>query len=346
MISRRSSCILATLVAVMVACDRPKGPASGDTGAATSTRGAESTTVNRPQLWDSSAGTVLLVAGDAPTESVVVPPDTATASATLASVPRPASVTLLGRGGTVQSAELQPPAESLACHAWTVSAAPPPRPWSIGFVGGVVAPQPMDSIESLGRADSLALTAVVTRLASGLPNDPAGRFSGLPFITRTLWRFTIPSGHEVLVGILVRQINQEATPLQERTLLIAERDRATNDSTFALAYHERAYGAEETIETSEVLGGALIGPGRRPTLVVSRDFGNAVGYSFIDREDGRWRARWSSGRRTCLTIGVADTPRRTPGVLIPRRYASSARASLAGGRTRPATPASAISVSR
>ena len=72
-----------------------------------------------------------------------------------------------------------------------------------------------------------------------------------------MWRFTIPDGPQVVVATLVRQINQEATPLQERTLLVAE--RAPSDTTFTTAYSERSYGDEETIESREVLAAVLLG---------------------------------------------------------------------------------------
>jgi hypothetical protein len=296
----RSTCLLAAIIATATACDRPKTPPPGESGAGpTATTPAESVGVRRAQLWDPSAGPVLLVEGDASASAVVVPPDSATGATTLATVPQPASVTLFGRGGTVQVAEITAPRDSVVCRPWAVTAAPPPKSWSFGFVGGVVAPQPLDSIESLDRADSTTLATIVTRLASTLPNDSAGRFAALPFSTRALWRFTLTTGQDIVIGTLVRQINQEATPLQERTLIIAERDHSSADSTFALAYSERSYGNEETVETTEVLGAALIGDARRPTVVVSRDFGDAISYGFVDRQGGKWRARWRSGQRAC-----------------------------------------------
>ena len=90
-------------------------------------------------------------------------------------------------------------------------------------------------------------------MASAIPNDSAGRFTGLAFVVKGLWRFNVPDGPQVVIATLVRQINQEATPLQERTLLVAE--RPPNDTTLTTAYSERSYGDEETIETREILGG-------------------------------------------------------------------------------------------
>jgi hypothetical protein len=135
-------------------------------------------------------------------------------------------------------------------------------------------------------------------MASSLPNDSAGRFSGLPFVVRNIWRFSLTGGPQVVVGTLVRQINQEATPLQERTFLVGERSAA--DSSFSRVYSERSTGDEETVESTELLAVVQLGDARHGAIVVTRDFGNATAFGVIERgDDGKWRARWSSSRRQC-----------------------------------------------
>lgn len=241
---------------------------------------------------------MLLVAAAFPSQAIVIPPDSATAAQQLASIPKDASVTLFGRNGSVQRADIRGVVDTAACSVATLSAAPPPRPWNVGFLAGVVAPIALDSIESLPQSDSTALAADVTRLASALPNDTAGRFAGLPFVVRSMWRFSIPSGAQVVVATFTRQINQEATPLQERTLLVAE--RPPNDTAFATAYSERVYGQEETIETLDLLAAAYIGPSRAPALILAHDYGDATAYGLIERgENGHWRSHWLSTRRRC-----------------------------------------------
>jgi hypothetical protein len=282
------------------ACERGKPPAHVESTTAKPVATVESTTSAPPRNWDSSAGPLLLVAAESPSRAFVIAPDSASATAQLAAIPHPASVTLLGRGGTVQTAELPAVTDSGACIVATLNAAPPPRPWSIGFIGGVVAPLPLDSIQSFGAADSAALSAMVTRLASALPNDSAGRFNGLPFVVRSLWRFNATSDVQAVVATLARQINQEATPLQERTLLIAERHLKGNDTAFTKVYSERSYGLEETIESSDVVAAALLGGNRNAALILSRDYGDVTAYGLLERDDdGRWRARWTSARRHC-----------------------------------------------
>ena len=189
-------------------------------------------------------------------------------------------------------------ADSGACTVASLNAAPPPRPWSVGFIGGVVSPLPIDSTETLSHADSASLVVWMNRLASALPNDSTGRFAGLAFVVRGIWRLSLPTGQQVVVSNLLRQINQEATPLQESTFLVAERN--ASDSTYATAYFERSFGAEETLQSRDLLAGALLGPNRNATLIVARDFGDSTAYGIIERgDDNKWRPRWSSARRHC-----------------------------------------------
>jgi hypothetical protein len=292
-------CAVAALAAsVTIACERSKTPPRVDTTSPVRGAASDSTaTLASPRgKWDEAAGPVLLTPTVSPAQAFVVPPDSAKAAAQLAAIPHPAAVTLFGRGGTVQTADLSAVSDTGVCVTGTLSAAPPPRPWSIGFIGGVIAPLPLDSI--ISASDSAALVVTMNRLASALPIDSAGRFAGLPFVVHSIWRFTIPSGQLVAVASVTRQINQEATPLQEHTLLVAE--RAAGDTAFNMAYSERSYGAEETIESREVLAGALIGVPRVPALFLIRDYGDASAYGLIERgQDGKWRRRWTSSRRHC-----------------------------------------------
>lgn len=293
---RRSLFVVVTLAAS--ACERAKAPPPVDSTAVKPAGNVDSIATAQSRNWDASAGPLLLVATESPQRAFVIAPDSATAGGVLASIPHPASVTLLSRAGTVQTAELPEVSDTNACIIATLNAAPPPRAWSVGFIGGVVSPLAADSTEALTHADSASFVVWMNRLASALPNDSAGRFSGLPFVVRALWRFAVPNGPVVVVGNLERQINQEATPLQERTFLVTE--RSASDTTFVTAYSERSYGAEETIQGRDLLAAALLGANRNPALIIARDFGDATAYGLIERgDDGKWRSRWSSARRRC-----------------------------------------------
>jgi hypothetical protein len=284
------------LVVLVTGCRRDRPPNRAETAAAPLPIPTESTATT-PANWNVGAGPVLLVAGDTPTRALIVLP-AENGQATLAALPHPASATLFSRSGVIQTADLPTVTDSGGCPFASLNTAPPPRPWSVGFIGGVVAPLPVDSVGSLSTADSSRYTTWLNRLASALPNDSSGRFSGLPFVVRSISRFAIPDGPQVVVGTLSRQLNQEATPLQERTFLIAE--QAHGDSTLASAYGERSYGDEETIESRELLAALLIGDTRTPAVVVSRDFGNDVAYALFERVgQAKWRNQWSSPRRRC-----------------------------------------------
>ncbi|MEO7087123.1 MAG: hypothetical protein ABI442_02155 [Gemmatimonadaceae bacterium] len=298
MIRLRPSQLVSMLV-LAGACERNKPPATADTLAAAQQSAADSARAAAPaRNWEKSAGPLLLVEGDSPLHALLIFPDSAAVSATLAELPHPASVTLFGRNGTVQIGEIPVVADSDVCAVANLSATPPPRAWNVGFVGGVVAPIALDSMASLGRADSLDALTNITRLASAMPNDSAGRFTGLPFVVRTIWRFSVPGGPPTFIALVRRQINQEATPLQELTLIVAQ--RSSTDSTFSNVYSERSYGDEETIESRDILAAVQFGSGRTVGLVVARDYGNATAYGLVERDDdGKWRARWLSARRHC-----------------------------------------------
>jgi hypothetical protein len=278
--------------------DKPVQPPQDSTRSAPVTPVASDSTAAHPvSTWDAGAGSILLVSSDAPTRAVVVLP-TENDSTTLGALPHPASATLLGRGGDVQTADFPSVRDSAGCHIASLTAAPPPHTWNVGFVGGVVAPLSVDSAASITHADSVQLVASLNRLASVIPNDSAGRFTGLPFVVQSLWRVFVADGPTVVAGALVRQINQEATPLQERTFIVGERRGI--DTAFTMGYSERSYGQEETVESRELLAAVLIGDTKTPAIVLSRDYGDENAYSILERgADGRWRLRWTSRRRHC-----------------------------------------------
>jgi hypothetical protein len=218
---------------------------------------------------------------------------------------------LLGRGDSVQlgilaEARIGKEDEDAECTGWptwrisSARAGSQLAPWSIGFVGATVQPVRMDSIESLSRVDSARLAAEVTRLASALPSAGAERFVGLPFTVTSLWRFRAGPGVEGVVANLVRHVNEEARPLEERTLVIAERDSSHRDERFTLAYYDRSQGAEETVESRDVLALARPSADAQPMLLVGRDYGDGMAYAIIQRDpSGRWREKWRSPRGHC-----------------------------------------------
>jgi hypothetical protein len=129
-----------------------------------------------------------------------------------------------------------------------------------------------------------------------LPSNGGARYEGLPFAVRALWRFPL-RGADVVVAGLVRQVNQEAQPLEERTLIVAERDSATGE--WHTSYYERSHGNEETVEARDLLAAAYAGSATEPLLVIARDYGDAAAYSLLERSGGQWRLLWTSPRVRC-----------------------------------------------
>jgi len=130
--------------------------------------------------------------------------------------------------------------------------------------------------------------------------SPSRRRRDAPRVDAALWRFRAGPGVEGVVANLVRHINQEARPLEERTLLIAERDSSRRDERFNLAYYDRSQGAEETVESRDVLALARQTPDAQPMLVLGRDYGDGMAYAIVQRDpSGRWREKWHSPRGRC-----------------------------------------------
>ena len=266
--------------------------------------------------WDPRLGPVLLVAGAAPDlVNIVVGDSTRAGSDTVtereAIAIRSTPALLIGHSDSVQLGILQEAKatrgeDDTECTGWPTWRIAPARggaslaPWTIGFVGATVQPVRMDSVEGLSRTDSARLAAEVTRLASTLPAATGDRLVGLPFTVTSLWRFRAGPAVEGVAANLVRRVNQEARPLEERTLLIAERDSSRRDERFNLAYYDRTQGAEETVESRDVLAITRTSADAQPTLLIARDFGDGMAYAMVQRDpSGRWREKWRSARGHC-----------------------------------------------
>lgn len=267
---------------------------------------------------DTVAGRDLFVAGANPTEAIdIMPRFTDT---TLTSAPeldtvlaRHPQVDLFARQGHVGTATLSAQAEgnfSGSCTTWptahvNTSDGPPPD-WSVAFIAGHASALPMDSVPVLNAQDSAKRAAQIARVASALPNDTAESFRGVPFSLRDAHQFTLPSGDTVIAAEVVRRLNQEANPEEEHILIIMERDTVPGPNgappQFIAAYSERTSGAEDDVETDEVLAGVLLGHGPRvtPTIVLDRDYGDGNAYTLIQRTAPRqWHPRWSSAYVGC-----------------------------------------------
>ncbi len=313
--SRCSFAVLSTallLALMLAACDQARKPPRPETTRVVSPAPpAAESVAPRPivSTWDSTAGPVLLVREDSVAAAAVIfpqytdslLPDTVRFSP--AGV-RGTAVDLFARSGRVGRARIA----TLGGMKWIVpgatewpTAALTPiegtglSHWLIGFVAGRAQALPLDSIEGATRVDSAQLAAEVTRLASTLPNDTANGFRGIPFSVRRALRFTSAAGVQALVADIIRRVPQEANPVEEHILLVAERDSGATTGRYHTVYSERTSGTEEGIETTEILAAVRIGSPSRPAIVLERQGYESLAYSLLERISATmWRVRWTS----------------------------------------------------
>lgn len=278
---------------------------------------ADSVTVVRPQdstapmdssrvvsTWDPAAGPVLLVAGDRVDQAIVV-------SYEIDGIVEPGSLdvselvgsaaTLISRGGTSSEVTLGAEAAGAvaSCNNWPVLTVPAETPrWRIGFLESAVQPIATDSVQALTGRDSTALVAQVARLASAIDQhrdgELAASFHGLPFVVTDVRRF-VHDSTGVMIAHVVRRVNQEASPLEEHTLLIAERRQP--DGAWSVVRSERSAGREETVARTDFL--AAVRLGGSPMVAFARDSSATVRYVVQWRGDGKWSRRWESGLSRC-----------------------------------------------
>jgi len=288
---------------IVVGCERSKNVPHTDSVPPVAGVTPQAVPPATTSTWDAALGPVLLVGGDAPATANLLSSNVASDTSSRMAGTR---VTLFGRGGETQAASLQhlAPAAEGACvglASWTLSThGATLSPWAFGVVANEPAKTiAMDSVESMSQADSANLAAQAARLASALGREGSNRFSGLPYTVHSLWRFRIGTTY-VLAANLIRRLNQEASPLEERTLVIAESD--SSRSEYSTAYSERSQGSEETVESRDFIAAVQLGADARPVLVLARDYDDAVAYSLLEREGpGRWRLRWTSRRVRCTS---------------------------------------------
>jgi hypothetical protein len=283
---------LTFLVAASAAAASCSSDEASTSGSSTSAKSSDTATVVSAVPWFVGTAPLLLAPAHSNDRALVVLADSLAPD--LEDGPLQEAGTLIRLDGSVSPVKVALSSGSEGCVDAVLQPAPS-APWGVGFVGKAPTVLGVDSVRSISREDSTALTAVVFRLASAVPNPPGGRFTGLPFSLVDLWRVKGIDGSTVIVATTKRQINQEDSPLEERTLLVAEADASGN---FKRVYSSRSAGPEETVEGSELL--AAVGFSGGQQLVFSHDYGEEVSYSIVERSSsGVWTLRWVSRRFSC-----------------------------------------------
>jgi hypothetical protein len=267
-----------------------------------------------PSTWDTSAGPVMFVRGNSPSEAYVVFPAITDSTPSNAvhfdsALARNTTIELFQRAGGGDTAHIGALGggewNADQCIEWpatklqTRTHGDSTPGWTVAFLKGRAKALVLDTIEAMSHADSARLAADITRLASTVPNDTARTFRGVPFSVRTAYRFTPVAGVEAVVADVVRTLNQEANPLEEHTLIVGERP-AGSTAPYKLAYREVTSGSDETLESSDVLAAVSIGTPPHIDLVLAREGYESNAYALLERQsDGKWRLRWTSAHTGC-----------------------------------------------
>jgi len=276
---------LACTVSATFACGRRDAPPPDSAANKPSTVAVASA----PSDWVSELGELFVVPSDSENTGVVIFP--ATPSPRLVSSAPLMLLTTSGDSAAARASLVV--SDSQVCGEAPTIRLPDSAPstWSVGLRARAAAPIRMDSIEALPSADSARFAADLARLASAQPTTRDSRFAGLPFVVLSARRFEV-RGQGIVVAHLVRRLPQEATPLEEHSLVIAERPAPAPSSPYSVTYFQRSEGTEETADHYEVL--AAIRGAETTFLLMARDQEARTNYEILERaKSGGWRIRWA-----------------------------------------------------
>ncbi len=172
------------------------------------------------------------------------------------------------------------------------------RPWRIGFMKGIVASIGVDSLEAMSAPDSVSITRELARISSAVAEGDDPAYRGLPFVVRKAYRFAF-GPTSVIAGDIVRRINEEANPREERLFLLAERQLSATGE-YRVAFSTRVAGAEDKIRTSEILGVIRLVRSNRLAIVMSFEDFDGGRIALIQRtSDREWKTTWRSAYTSC-----------------------------------------------
>lgn len=313
------------LFAGVGACDKASVPEKTDSTVAITS--VDSTQPNVPEIaastWDAQAGPFVVlptVDGGMSSGSVLRPNATdATVGDTtgLGAELGAGTVDLFSRSGLIGTARLRIEKAllpDLKCTAWPVArlvidAGLARTPWAVAFASGHVKAVALDSIEGLSPRDSARMAVDLTRLGSALPDDTVATFRGLPFVVFRAFR-TRGLETEFIVATLVRRLNQEDSPREERLIIVVD-VRGADSRDWKVAWSERASGREDELVVAEPLlayqtqSGASRAtenatPPRSVQLLFGRDDGVALGAAVLSRDETGWHVQWESAIAGCM----------------------------------------------
>ena len=257
--------------------------------------------------WDSVAGSFMVIPGtDSIGAAVVLPGLTdsllnSTKHFELSGLEN-ATLDLFSLQGFVGSSSLHissQPVEAVGCLAWPEGrlTGMVPGQWRVGLEAGRARGIKVVPIDAMQGKDSTTLVANVLDVASQLPQGGDAAFKGIPFSLRSAYRLAIPET-SVIVAEVVRKINEEANPREEHVLIVAERRSTVGD--YQLAFHMISAGAEESLQTTDLLAAIKIVKTGRLAIVVSFDYEDGGKIGLLEKiAEGTWQLIWKSAYTGC-----------------------------------------------
>lgn len=248
---------------------------------------------------DGSLQTAVVIRPEASDDAVG---DTTGLAARLTGMP----LTLYSRVGSVGSAELSGAlrviAQTADCSAWPAATITPGTPmtgpWLVALSSDRISAFPLDSLDGVAGRDSAQWAAALTTLASRLPDDTSRTFRSRPYVVDRAWRHASAADTGVIIATLVRRLNQEDAPREERVLLVVDVPGA-DPRSWRVGWHERAEGEEDALEVAEPLVVFRPRPGGALHLMFGRDDGAGVHAALLMRSPDGWQLRWESARPSC-----------------------------------------------
>lgn len=207
---------------------------------------------------------------------------------------------MAGAAGSSRVAVNSQPQSAEGCLVWpAVRLVTKPRnSWTVGFAAGYAKPIQVDSVEKLEPDDSLSITTELVRQASTLSTNEDPAFRGLPFFVRKAYRLSI-GDTTVLIGRVIRKINEEANPREEHLLLILERIGSPG-APFIVSYQSRSAGPEDAVRTTVILAAVRFAKTNRPAIVISFEYDDGGQIALLERTTSHsWKVTWRSAYTGC-----------------------------------------------
>ena len=250
---------------------------------------------------------MLLAGGDDPLNAFVVLPQETDSTLSRANKFQPysfanLSVDLFGLGGAAGGSTITAGSDghgSEGCVAWPrVQLSKRPRSlWKIGFVSGKAVSIGLDPVEKMISSDSNFVISELARLASAVTVNGDQSFRGLPFTVKKAYRLIV-GDTSVIIGSVVRKINEEANPREEQLLLVAE--RAGMGGSYVLAFQSRSAGSEDAVRTNGVLSAIRFIENNKLAIVISFEYDDGGQVALLERvASHEWMITWRSAYTGC-----------------------------------------------